>query len=121
MEGNKNRIEPLILNDVETGEQYILDFSRESVKYAERMQFEVENVLKFPNTEGEKFFFYAFRKNHKFVPREKTDKMLEAMHGLPQEGWARLIQLFQQAQLANVIQDEEDEEAKKNSRFQIQL
>lgn len=121
MEENKKKIEPLIVNDGETGAQYVLDFNRDTIKYAERMQFELENVLKYPQTSGAALFFYAFRKNHKFMPREKTDKMLEDMHGLPQAGWERLIQLFQQAQLSNFIQDEDDEETKKNSRFQIQL
>lgn len=124
MSEQKERINPMILTDGETGDQYVLDFSRESVAYAERLKFDVDDLLKFPNTEIPKLFYFAFRKNHRFVPREKTDKILAEMDGLNDKELTKLVSLFQQAQLSNVIRtdgDDEDGESKKNKRFQVEL
>ena len=119
---NMEHLNPMILTDTETGEQYTLDFDKASVVFAEQRKFEVEEVLKYPSVAGPTFFFYAFRKSHRFVPRNKTDEILKKAGGLTNEHWTRLIALYQQAQLSNVIkEDETDEEDKKNARIQIEL
>lgn len=65
-----------ILGEKET--VYELDFSRESVAFAESKGFKVENVAEYPVTNIASLFYYAFRKNHRRVPRDKTDKLMEA-------------------------------------------
>ncbi len=43
-------IRPLILHDGESGQDYTLEFSRESVKYAESRGFVIDDVERFPMT-----------------------------------------------------------------------
>ena len=115
----EERITPARLTDNDTGTVYELDFSRDSVRFAEQRGFELENAVKFPVTGVSDLFYYAFRKNHRGVPREKTDKLLEKWGGMPEKLLTRLIQLYQQAQTANTIQTDED--AAKNASVTLEL
>lgn len=115
----EDHVAPARLTDNDTGTVYELDFSRDSVRFAEQRGFELENAVKFPVTGLSDLFYYAFRKNHKSVPREKTDKLLEKWGGMPEKLLTRLIQLYQQAQTANTIQTDED--AAKNSSVTLEL
>lgn len=112
-------ITPAYITDNDTGAKYELDFSRESVKFAENRGFDLENAIKFPVNGINDLFYYAFRKNHRSTPREKTDKLLEKWGGMPEKLLNRLIQLYQQAQTYNTIQT--DEEAEKNSHVTLEL
>lgn len=115
----EERVTPARLTDNDTGTVYELDFSRDSVRFAEQRGFELENAVKFPVTGVSDLFYYAFRKNHRNVPREKTDKLLEKWGGMPEKLLTRLIQLYQQAQTANTIQTDED--AAKNASVTLEL
>lgn len=109
------------LTDKATGKVYELDFSRESVVFAERNKFKLEEALDFPVSGLRDLFYYAFRKNHRNVPREKTDNLIDQNWGgaLPERLVKRLVQLYQQAQLSNAIQTDEDIE--KNSGLTLEL
>lgn len=115
----EERINPAKLTDKETGEVYELDFSRGSVRFAEQRGFLLENVAKYPVTGIEDLFFYAFRKNHRKVTKEKTDKLLEKLGGVPEKLLVRLIDLYNQALTSNSIQADEDVE--KNERMGVEL
>lgn len=115
----EDRVKPLAITFKDTGDKYELDFCRESVKFAEQRGFVLENVDKYLMTGVEDLFFYAFRKNHKSVSREKTDKLLLKMHGLTAKMLNRLILLYQQAITSNVIQTEEDLE--KNTEVAVEM
>lgn len=110
----EERIKPAFLTDNDTGVKYELDFCRESVMWAESRGFDLEKIAKFPVTGIEELFYYSFRKNHRNVPREKTNKLLHEGGGLPEKALERLILLYQQAQTSNNIQT--TEEAEKNGR-----
>lgn len=110
---------PAYVTDNDTGVKYELDFCRESVSFAERHEFDLETAIKYPVTGVRDLFYYAFRKNHKNVSREKTDKLLEKWGGMPEKLLTRLIQLFQQAQTSNTIQTDED--AEKNGSVTLEL
>lgn len=112
-------IDPMYITDNDTGMKYELDFSRESVKFAENRGFDLENAIKFPVNGINDLFYYAFRKNHRSTSREKTDKMLDKWGGLPEKALSRLIQLYQQAQTYNTIQSDED--AEKNPHITLEL
>lgn len=101
------------------GDVYELDFSRESVVYAESRGFKLEDVPSFPVTGISNLFYYAFRKNHKNVPREKVDKLREAWGGIPEKVLGRLLDLYNQAALSNNVQDNED--AEKNGAVTVEL
>lgn len=115
----EERVNPLRVIDNDSGVAYELDFSRESIRFAENRDFELGDVTKFPVTKIPEFFYYAFRKNHKNVSRRQTDDLLDAMGGLTTPVVERLIQLYNQAGLAHVLTSEED--AAKNSKVTVEL
>lgn len=113
------KIMPAYVTDNDTGVKYELDFSRESIRFAENRGFELENVGKFPVTGISDLFYYSFRMHHRGVARDKTDKLMEKWGGIPERLLERLIQLYQQAQTANNVQTNEDEA--KNAAVTLEL
>lgn len=108
---NEDKVMPMFVTDKETGARFELDFSRESVVFAESRGFGLAEVSKFPLIRIPELFFYAFRKNHRKVGRNQTDALLNKMGGLSGAALERLIQLYQQAvQYGGVIQVDEEEE-----------
>ena len=114
---DKEIIKPVFLTL--DGERYELDFNRDSVRFAETREFVLDEVLKYPASKIPEFFFYAFRWHHKSLSREKTDKILEVMGGLTPKLTQRLLMLYQQAQMANNIQ--EDEDLEKNGAVTVEM
>lgn len=113
------RINPARITDNDTGETYELDFNRESVLFAERKEFIVNNVADFPASMIPDLFYYSFRKNHKNLAREKVDKIREKWGGVPTSLVSRLAALYTQAAMSNNIQSDED--AEKNSVVTLEL
>lgn len=101
---------PVPFTDVDAGVTYQLDFDRSSIRFAEMRQFTIEDLLKFPKTKTPEFFFYAFRKNHQNVSREKTDTLLKKAKGIPSKQFNQLVTLFRKYQFEDVIQPDEDAE-----------
>lgn len=115
----ENRIPAMKYIDKKTGDVYELDFTRDSVKFAETRGFDLTSIAKFPVLGISDLFYYAFRAHHKSVSREKTDKMLEKLGGLTDAALQRLISLYNQAGSSNLIQDEE--ELAKNEEAGLEL
>lgn len=116
----QDHINPARIIDDQNGRTYELDFNRESIVFAERNHFKLEDALEYPVTGMRDLFFYSFRKNHRNVARDKTDKLIERWGGgLPEALVKRLIQLYQQAQSSNAIIV--DEESEKNSGLTLEL
>lgn len=115
----EDRVLPVKITDNDTGETYELDFSRDSVRFAESREFKLDEITTYPVTRMPELFYYAFRKNHKNVARNQTDRLMDKMGGLSSALVTRLIQLYQQAQTSNVIQD--DETLEKNSAVTVEL
>lgn len=118
------RVNPIRLTDKTgiigpAGEVYELDFSRESIVFAENRGFKVEEVVTYPVTRISELFYYSFRKNHRKVSREKTDKLMEAWGGVTESVLKRLVDLYNQAALSNNIQVDED--AEKNEMVAVEL
>lgn len=118
------RVNPIRLTDMKgiigpAGNVYELDFSRESIVFAENRGFKVEEVAAYPVTRISELFYYSFRKNHRKVSREKTDKLMEAWGGVTESVLKRLIDLYNQAALSNNIQTDEDSE--KNEMVAVEL
>ena len=92
------RVKPIILTDTESGDKFTLEYSRESVKFAESRGFKVDDVATYPMTKIPEMFYYAFRKNHRNVSRQKTDKLFfEGLGGhsnLPDGFVERLFALY---------------------------
>lgn len=93
----EEKVNPVILIDNETGEEYTLEFDKDAVLFAEARGFDPDTVGTYPMTKIPELFFYAFRMHHKNVAREKTDKLLEGIGGIKNvsdEFLARLIHLY---------------------------
>lgn len=89
------RIKPIILRDAESGDEYTLEFNRESVRFAEARGFDINDVAKYSMTKLPELFFYAFRMHHKNVSREKTDRILfDDLGGMPEGMAERLGALY---------------------------
>ena len=112
-------MQPVRVNDNKTGMAYELDFSRESVKFAENRGFKVDELTVFPVTRIPELFYYAFRKNHKNVARSQTDALLDGMGGMTSALLERLVQLYNQAALTHLIATDED--AAKNAEVTVEL
>ncbi len=115
----EERINPVRITDCDTGNVYELDFSRESVRFAEQRGFKLEEVNDFPVTKFSELFYFALRKNHKSLSKEKADKLYEKLGGMTEKLLIRLIQLYQQAAVSNNLQDEE--ELEKNEHVTVEL
>lgn len=113
------RVNPIRITLNDTDDTYELDFSRESVKFAEMHGFELDNVTRFPTTKIPEFFYFAMRKNHKGLPRTKTDDIFEKIGGVSGKMLGRLIALYNQAALTNVIAADEDYE--KNAQVTVEM
>lgn len=59
--------------------QYTLEFTRRSVQEMEREGFRVDDIAEKPMTALPTLFAGAFKANHRFVKRELTDEIYEAM------------------------------------------
>ena len=116
----EDRVRPVRLVDNETGEEYTLDFSRDGVRFAEGRGFKPDDVLDYPASRIPELFFYAFRKNHKNMAKNQTDRILEEqLGGMTEALLTRLIQLYNQAALTHLIVTEED--SAKNARMTVEL
>ena len=116
----KTVLEPIKLTDNETGEKFTLEFSRDSVRFAEGRGFSVGDVGDFPMTKVPDLFFYAFRKNHQNLARARTDKILfETLGGLSRDELERLIHLYS-SPMESLIRDEGDETVK-NPKMTVEL
>lgn len=90
-------IKPLVLHDTGTGADYTLEFSRDTVRWAEGRGFKLDDVGNFPMTKVYEFFWYAFRMHHKNISREKTDRIIDewgGIEGIPEGVLERLGQLY---------------------------
>lgn len=115
----EEKVNPIRLTDNETGNVYELDFDRASIDFAERRGFKIREVQDYPVSLVPEMFYYAFRKNHKNVSRQKTDAIFDELGGLTPAMLDRLIALYNQGALSHIIRDDEGEV--KNSRMTVEL
>lgn len=114
----KKVVKPIILrNDV--GEIYVLEFSRDSVKFAETRGFKVQALEEGISISGvEDLFFYAFRMHHPDISKANSDKILyEELGGLHDGMLERLVELY----LAPFNHLITSEDAAKNSKMTVEL
>lgn len=110
-------VKPIVLKTKDT--EYTLEFNRESVKFAEMRGFIVEDVTNFPMLKVPELFFYAFRMHHKNVARDKTDKILDELGGLPEGFVARLVELYSEPY--NFLIESAEGEERKNSKWTVEM
>lgn len=111
-----DRPNPIRITDPDSGEVYTLDFDRASVRFAEQRGFKIMGVGDAPETSVSDLFFYAFRKNHKNVARDKTNKILDELGGLVPAEVSRLQELYAAAITSLNVEGE-----RKNCRLTVEL
>lgn len=116
----ETRVNPIRITDNKADVTYELDFTRDSVRFAEARGFDIDSIGKFPATKIPELFYYAFRKNHRNLAKSQTDNILETkLKGLSGPMLERLIALYNQAALTHMIATEEDME--KNELVTVEL
>jgi len=117
----EKRVKPIVLTDNDTGEKYTLEFSRQTVAFAEGKGFVMDDIAKYPLTKIPELFYYAFRMHHRNVPRDKTDKIIFEDWGgianIPDGVLERLGELY--AATYGALVDDEGE--RKNLRVTVEL
>ena len=103
------RVNPIRFTDKDTGENYELDFNRESVTFMAQRNFTMDDFSDTIAVKGEELWYYAFRAHHKKLSRNQTDKLYEKMGGLSPKVIKRLIELYYQALNSNKIVQDDDE------------
>lgn len=114
----KKNVNPILLTDPDSGDTYTLEFSRDSVRFAENRGFKIDELTVFPQTNIPALFFYAFRKNHKWVSREKTNALLDELGGLTASEIGRLAELYNLPNESLIITEEG---GRKNSRLTLEM
>lgn len=112
----RENVKPIVVTDTDTGMEYTLEFTRESVKFAEARGFKIRDVTDYPMTKIPELWFYAFRAHHKGVPRNKTDALLDGLGEIPDGLMERLGELYSAA-----FDTLTDREAAENPRVTVKL
>lgn len=118
MSKNDKKVNPMRITDPDTNETYVLEFSRESVRFAEQRGFKITELTDFPQTNIPALWFYSFRKNHREIARDKTDKLLEELGGLTSKELGRLAELYNQPNESLIIMEDNE---RKNCRLTVEL
>ena len=87
-------VKPVIIHDNENDRDYTLEFSRDTIKFAEGRGFKLQDVDDFPMSKIPEFFWYAFRMHHPSVSLNQAEKLLERMGGLNEALARRLGELW---------------------------
>ena len=112
------KINPIILHD--KGQDYVLDFDLESVKFAEALGFIWDEMATKPATMIPNLWFAAFRRYNKKVSRREADELLEKIGGMTKEISNRLAELYFQA-ISGLISDEDSADERKNAEVTVEL
>lgn len=114
------KVNPMRVIDNETGREYILDFNRETIAFAEDKGFTWDAVSDRIVTLVPFIWWVAFRRYYPRMARDKTDKILEDKGGIKPKELKRLKELWDQC-LAPLIADDDDEEDAKNAKVTVVL
>ena len=116
------RVKPMRVTDNETGREYILDFTRETVRFAEERGFVWDEIGSKPGTLIPLIWYTAFRRYEPRMAFNKAEKLLEDAGGVSPKMIARLKELYDQALSSLVAEDREgDEEQGKNAKVTVTL
>lgn len=87
-------VSPIILHDHDNSRDYTLEFSRDSIKFAEQRGFKLQDVDDFPMSKVPEFFWYAFRMHHPSVSLNQAEKLLDRIGGMNEALGRRLGELW---------------------------
>lgn len=112
--------DPIEITDNATGHIYVLDFNRDTVRFAEDRGFSWEALGDRPATMIPLLWYAAFRRYDPRISQQKTDAILDKLGGIKPKWVTRLHELYDQA-LASLIAVDEEEEDGKNAEMTVNL
>ena len=116
------RVNPIKVIDTETNHTYILDFNRDTVRFAEERGFDWDEVGNKVATMIPLIWYTAFRRYDPRISLDKTTKLLEDLGGMRPSWITRLRELYNQALTSLIAQDTADgEEEVKNAKVTVEL
>jgi hypothetical protein len=117
------RVKPITLTDNRNGKKYVLEFSRNTVRFAEGRGFNINTIGKKPMTDLSDLFYYAFLMHNPTMKQEETDEMIDkgfgGLNNIPAKVFKRLGELYNQAFVT--LTDEEEKEIKANPRIAVEM
>lgn len=116
----KERVKPIRVTDEETGREYILDFSRETIKMAEARGFTWDLATDMPFTYLPIIWHYAFVRYEPRISPKKTQELFDIAGGIQPKQLARLKELYEQCGESLVAEETEDGNTK-NSKISVVL
>lgn len=90
---NEAVIKPITITDGK--DVYVLEFSRESVVFAEQRGWEWDDAMRFPATKLKELFFYSMRMHQPRMSKANTDALYEKMGGFSGAMVTRLKELYE--------------------------
>lgn len=112
-------VKPLVIRDTQTNTpKYTLEFNRESIVWAERRGFKLNEVADFPVTGVSDLFFYAFRMHHKGMTHDMTDSILADIGGWNTEGLVKRLMALYDAGMDSLNTAGGEE---KNAKYALEL
>ena len=110
----KEKVKPIVIQDAVTGEdKYILEFSRESIRWAENRGFVISELSNRLVGGTEDLIYYAFRMHHPGMSKQQVNDIIAEI-GVPDGMIERLVSLYNQGV-------EELTDVKENPKFSIIL
>lgn len=111
--------QPITLRDETNGDTFVLEYTRNTCVFINNAGFNFNKITDNPEEMIPLLFYGAFRKNHKRITKEQSDKMLERMGGLTKKFFDRLVELYLSGRESLVIDD--DEYDAKNAGLTVEL
>lgn len=117
----QERVKPILIKDPETGDvKYTLEFSRKTVKQAERSGFKLDEVSAYPMTKPAELFYHAMKMHQPWMTPEKAEQIFYDLGGIACEGLiSRLVDLYNEPFRA--IQDEAEKSEKNGKVYALEL
>jgi len=91
------------------GEEYVLEFNRDTVVTAQAKGFDVDAIGQRPTIVIPDLFYFAMRMHHRSLARNQVDAIRVRLfpNGIPAVVIQRLVELYQEASLLGVLDDED--------------
>lgn len=88
------KVEPIVLS-YEDGQEYVIEFSRETVEQAERAGFTLDDLEDKMMVRIPQLIFWGLKMHHPTISKEKADKILfEDLGGVSRALIERLVKLY---------------------------
>lgn len=121
VQSEEAKIEPVMIYDKNGNFKYLLEFDRNTVKFAEQRGLKPQTIEgNMGMIEIEELFYCSFRKHQPKMSKADTDKVIKEIGGITPKLLIRLCQLFE-LPYTELLTDDENEENEKNSVLTVKF